>query len=423
MTTSLRKGWCPSVLRPMASGDGLIVRLGPRANILSPDKARALADLAQRYGNGLLDLTSRGHLQFRGITDATLPSLQMELGTLGLIDSEERPAAACMIMTSPLAGLDPVALLDSRLIAKSLRARLLADPAMDQLPSKFCFAVDDGGRFPIAQEKADITFMPMWRDDGELQFIIRLAGVPAGQCLCNELADVALRLAHAFLDMRGLDAGSVQRMYDLVRHIDSREILHRAGIAELVVETAAPRPPQPIGRFQIGERHAFGIGLPFGRLDSNTLMLLADVAEKCRGEMRLTPWRAVLIIGEHKPSADAIEEAGLILDPDDPLRAVAACPGALGCANGTTATQVDARRLAPIARGLHARGIMVHVSGCAKGCAHPVPAPVTFVGRNGLYDMVIDGRPDQPPAKGGLHPNQLANAFHDHASRLSGLNG
>ncbi len=35
--------------------------------------------------------------------------------------------------------------------------------------------------------------------------------------------------------------------------------------------------------------------------------------------------------------------------------------------------------------------IVLHVSGCAKGCAHPTPAPLTLVAEEGRYRLVSDG--------------------------------
>jgi precorrin-3B synthase len=37
--------------------------------------------------------------------------------------------------------------------------------------------------------------------------------------------------------------------------------------------------------------------------------------------------------------------------------------------------------------------ITLHVSGCAKGCAHPKAAAITLVGQNGRYALVRDGAP------------------------------
>ena len=42
------KGWCPGALRPMQSGDGLVVRIRPRSGTFNPRQLRALADAARR---------------------------------------------------------------------------------------------------------------------------------------------------------------------------------------------------------------------------------------------------------------------------------------------------------------------------------------------------------------------------------------
>ena len=73
------KGWCPGALRPMESGDGLIVRVRPWNSALTPAQARAIADGARRHGNGLIDLTRRANLQLRGVSPATLAPLQEAL--------------------------------------------------------------------------------------------------------------------------------------------------------------------------------------------------------------------------------------------------------------------------------------------------------------------------------------------------------
>ena len=46
------KGWCPGVLRPMQSGDGLLARVRPWCGALRLDEAKGLADAAERFGNG-----------------------------------------------------------------------------------------------------------------------------------------------------------------------------------------------------------------------------------------------------------------------------------------------------------------------------------------------------------------------------------
>jgi sulfite reductase beta subunit-like hemoprotein len=69
------KGWCPGTLRPMESGDGLIARVRPWCGAFSLAQASGLADIAERLGNGHIDLTRRANLQIRGLSEECLPAL------------------------------------------------------------------------------------------------------------------------------------------------------------------------------------------------------------------------------------------------------------------------------------------------------------------------------------------------------------
>ncbi len=103
------KGWCPGALRPMRSGDGLIVRVRPLCGRFTPNELMALAEAAQRFGNGHIDLTRRANLQIRGASEETLPGLHEIIGGLGLLDATPEAEAVRNLMISPLAGIDPTA--------------------------------------------------------------------------------------------------------------------------------------------------------------------------------------------------------------------------------------------------------------------------------------------------------------------------
>ena len=119
------KGWCPGIIRPMPSGDGLIVRVRPRCGAFSLETAARLADLAQRLGNGHIDLTRRANLQLRGLTEDRLPELRAELATLGLLDPDAETEAVRNVMVAPLAGLDPDQPFDVRPIAHAIDDALI----------------------------------------------------------------------------------------------------------------------------------------------------------------------------------------------------------------------------------------------------------------------------------------------------------
>src|SRR3546814_9440353 len=85
---SLRKGWCPSLFEPMVSGDGLIVRLKPSAATIDAAAARAIADSAARYGNGIVELTNRANIQLRGVRPETVAPIAAMATRLRLAASD-----------------------------------------------------------------------------------------------------------------------------------------------------------------------------------------------------------------------------------------------------------------------------------------------------------------------------------------------
>ena len=460
LATARRVGWCPGALRPMVSGDGLIVRLKPRGGTLTPEQGIGIASAAARFGSGALDLTSRANLQIRGGTDATLPELTAALDDLGLLDDSPEAEARRNVMVSPLAGLDPSAPFDIRPAVAALEATLVAEDALAGLPAKFGFAVSDGGDWPLDGVSADVRFEAIRDSEGRAAFAIRLDGdeALAAACAASTLPEMAVRLARAFLGERRRDA-DLHRMRDLVARDGAEAVFDRAGIKAPVrrgreqvlvraivglldiVASDAKRSgsscPQPGSlrrealRNDGGEaavcsdlssaasRHllpgggkggtVLGVAAAFGRLDAAQLDDLARrAATAAASELRLTPWRALLVPGLDRPAAAALAAAcaaaGFIVDPADPRLRVAACAGAPGCHRGTTPTLDHAARWARLVGP--GQGIRLHVSGCAKGCADPGSAALTLVGRDGRYDIVVEGRPGGAPSALGLDADE-----------------
>ena len=125
---------------------------------------------------------------------------------------------------------------------------------------------------------------------------------------------------------------------------------------------------------------------------------LAQLAE--HGEIRLTPWRALLVEG----AASLPPLPGLILDATDPRLQVVACTGAPGCLQALSSTRDLARDLA---RHVPA-GTKLHISGCAKGCACPGTAPLTLTatGEN-KFSLIRNGTAADQPLKTRLSARAL----------------
>ncbi|MFO1162490.1 MAG: precorrin-3B synthase, partial [Reyranellaceae bacterium] len=196
------KGWCPGALRPMPSGDGLIVRIRPFCGALTLDQACGLADLAQRLGNGHIDLTRRANLQIRGLDEADLTELHAGLDALGLIDPDVETEATRNLMVGPLAGLD-TSTIDVRTLAREVAERLVADPRFRLLSPKFGVLVDGGGPLSIAGERADIALLALDWSTVALGVDTTDGTRWLGEAPMKQAATVATAAIHAVLDVAG----------------------------------------------------------------------------------------------------------------------------------------------------------------------------------------------------------------------------
>jgi precorrin-3B synthase len=367
------KGWCPSAYLPMLSGDGLVVRVRPRAGRLSAAQASGIAALAERHGNGLIDLTGRANLQIRGVSAAHHPALLDGLAQLRLIDADEECEAQRNVVVAPFWSEGD----DTHLLATELERALAAKPL--GLPSKFGFAVDCGPARALAKTPADIRI----ERGSEGRLIVRADGAEQGRAVerCDAVA-VALSLAEWFVESGGATAGR------------GRMASHLAGGARPPDRLAGNAPRTPALAMPGPGLHDDGalVGLAFGQMQGETLNFLAGLGSG----LRLTPWRMVLIEGlRETPQHD-----GLVTDAGDPILRVTACTGAPACPQAHAETRVLAATLAPTL----AKDARLHVSGCAKGCAHPGPSSLTLVGTDDGFDLVRDGGTRDVPAVRGLDP-------------------
>jgi precorrin-3B synthase len=141
---------------------------------------------------------------------------------------------------------------------------------------------------------------------------------------------------------------------------------------------------------------AFGVGLAFGHADARSLRRLIQSAKAAgAGGLRTAPGRALIAIGFEKQAISAFtaaaEALGFVTSAGDPRRHVVACAGAPDCASAHIASRAIAPRLAETVAPYLDAAFTLHVSGCAKGCAHPRAATLTVVGTGDGCALVADG--------------------------------
>ncbi|PXY00512.1 cobalamin biosynthesis protein CobG [Halomonas sp. LBP4] len=374
------KGWCPGAWRPMATGDGLLVRVRPRLGRLTRSQMLALCDAAETFGSGLIELTSRANLQLRGVSEATWPGLMDFLVEHGLVDPDPHAERRPQLLLAP----DWQAGDATHEAARLLQARL---GEMPELPDKMGIAIDVGDAPVLGEVSADFriersapgTLQP--RASGGL--LVRADGRALGTPVDSVAAAVEhlVRLTHWFVASGGGQAGRMRR---------HRTPLPSWAPASIRPAEAGPRPA--LGHHVRGRV----VGLPFGRAPASALR--AAIEPTAVTAVRVTPWRRLLVegAGEGAACAGAASVAGLLNDENDPRLAMQACPGAPHCEQASVETLGLAERLAGRVEG------SVHVSGCAKGCASQTPAELCLAGRAGGFDLIVGGCADGTPVATGL---------------------
>lgn len=370
-----RRGACPSLDTPMQTGDGLLARVRVLNSQVTPSQLGTIAMLALKHGNGLIEITARGNLQARGLRhDSTLPFAQAVQALVSI-------ARGLVVETPPLAGSDPQEIADPRPLAQALR--LIAEPLADRLGPKVTVVVDGGGQVSLASLKSDV----------------RLVAVLPGQWSVSvgdaksEILPEAQALEKAASVLRQLaDLGPTARAADL---------FDRAQTVSL------PPTLPPIGSLHLRDGGALGIALPFGTMPAMAIKdLCTHAAAHGVSRFCLAPHHALIALGASGDFALHAEALGFLTALSDPRLRISACAGSQGCASGLIPARSIAAKLAyKVPPGTH-----LHVSGCAKGCAHPGPADTTFVGLPSGLGLVINGSAgDSPEAL--LQADQLESAL------------
>ena len=383
MSAARRRGACPSLSAPMQTGDGLLVRLNPRHGALAPAQLAGIAAAARRHGNGVIEITSRGSLQIRGLSQASASAFAADVAQLG-IEADAGPILA----VGPLAGLGADERADPRPLAAAIRAAVAQRRLAERLAPKVSVIVDGGGALALAGIRADLRIEA---DAGGSGWVVMVGGPREGAtALGRGDAAQAVRAAVAMLealagggrDMRGRDLPG--------------DVLTRRGVALEPASRPLPLPTTvPVGSFALaGGAIARGFALAFGQAQAADIArFAAGLAPPC--ELRLAPGGGLLVLGltdtEGERLAGLASDCGLVAEPDDPRLRIVACAGAPGCASSHLPTKAIAATIAAGHADILGAAGRLHISGCAKQCARPAGPVVGLIGSELGATIVCDG--------------------------------
>jgi precorrin-3B synthase len=376
---------------------------------LSLAQLSEIAAIALACGNGRIDLSQRAQVQIRGVSEKTLAEAQARLKSIGLLAPDAATESRLNIVASPLAGS---ASFDANEVAARLAQATAADQALESMPGKFLFLVDDGSAPGLLDVDADIRL-----EARGAQIAVVLDGARHQAVIASPAAaiDAAVALARAFIKLRAGRAFELRRMRALIDAMGADPLLQASGLTSEPYSSICHGNAQSdlLGARRLGENFFVGFAAPFGRFLAGEFAALAEaISEEGAKELRLTPWRAILAPTRSLEQAARIAAAaralGFIVDAGDARLAIAACPGAPECSQAKGPTRIGLDAIADAAKALSRDGIGVHMSGCAKGCAKPTATPLTLVANGGLFDLIHNGAASDAPAATGLTLAEIA---------------
>lgn len=341
---------CPGALQVHDAADGALVRVRLPGGMLTAAQMAVLARVSSDFGSATLELTGRGNVQLRAVTDVA--RVAEAITEAGLLPSATHERVR-NIVASPLSGRVG-GNVNLRPWVGELDAAICAEPRLAGLGGRFWFSLDDG-RGDVSGLHADVgvhvsangpVMLVAGRDTG-----VRVTDV------CQSLVDAALR----FLDIRG----KAWRVTELSNPGDLVP-------GSVPGDEFPPSGSAPVGWIpQADGRVSLGAAVPLGILPARVAEFLAAI----EAPLVITPWRSVLVSDLSEQVADTalrvLAPLGLIFDENSPWLAVSACTGSPGCAHSAADVRADAAQALDAGHPVHR-----HFVGCERACGSPVSGEV-----------------------------------------------
>jgi precorrin-3B synthase len=335
--------------------------------MISAGQLEALAHAATRFASPAIELTSRGNIQLRAITDTA--AVAEMVAAAGLLPSQTHERVR-NIVASPLSGRVGRTT-DIRGLVTELDDAIQSEPALTGLGGRFMFGID-GGCADVSGLGADVGAHFL----DEAAATLLLAGRDTGVQL--KRADVVPALI-AIAARFAATHGKAWRVAELA---DPATLLGDFTPNAQPWATWPPVTRPPVGWLpQHDGRVALGAAVPLGVLQATVAKYLAAIG----APLVITPWRSVLVCDLDEGVADValrvLAPMGLVFDENSPWLAISACTGSPGCEHSAADVRADAAAALDDPAAGHR-----HFVGCERACGSP-PAGQVLVATGDGYRL------------------------------------
>ncbi len=432
-----RMKWYGVYRQKPKDGGYFMMRLRLPGGQINGAQARKISELADQYGHGFCDITTRMTIQYHWLRIEDIPAIYSELETIGVVTMGACGDIPRNVVACPVAGIDPEEIIDATAVMREVEAGIVNNKEFSNLPRKYKISaagccincaqpdINDVGiiglkRIVDGQEERGFGIMIGGGLSSSphlaqmLPYFLRPEQVwPVTKAVTEYFRDEGYRLKRNRARFKFLVADVVKSggIDTLAGNIEERLNFKPERHTDFPAIRDQETDHIGIHKQKQGDLFWVGICFPGGRVRNSQLAKIGALAEKyCapgQDAIRLTNKQNLLIVNVPEASLPALkadlDALGLDYNPTNFRKGCVSCTGIEFCNLAVAETK---NRMVALVEQLETQSgwyqdkIRIHFSGCPSSCGQHQIADIGFRGArtkiNGemvdAYDAFIGGR-------------------------------
>lgn len=391
--------------RPQADGY-LMLRIKLPNGDATTAQWRTIAEISQRYGRGLADVSDRQNIQLHWLRIENIPAINDALTAVGLSIKGACGDTVRNVIGCPLSGFDGTEIIDGWPFAEELNARLAGNPEFSDLPRKYKISVSGCTEQCAHPEINDVGLVGV-RKNGEVGFEVWAGGGLGAQphlakrlhvfVRPDQVTEVVYQITTIFRDFGYRKNRAHARLKFLMEDWGPerfRDVLEaRLGyrLEDAPADYAYSTNPyrDHIGAYQQKDGNfAIGLATLRGRVNAEQLFALADLVDRYgKGHIRTTTLQNVVLLDIAPENVETVKQAaagiGLPAQTSYFRRGTMACTGIQFCKIAVAETKDRAAEIVEFLEQElpgYAHKVSINVTGCPNSCTRYQIADIGLLG-------------------------------------------
>ncbi|KAI3866482.1 hypothetical protein MKX03_000575 [Papaver bracteatum] len=392
-----------------------MMRLKLPNGVTTSEQTRYLASVIKKYGkDGCADVTTRQNWQIRGVELPDVPEIMEGLLSVGLTSLQSGMDNVRNAVGSPLAGIDPLEIVDTRpytnLLSQFITDNSRGNLDFTNLPRKWNVAVVGTHDLYEHPHINDLAYMPATKN-GRFGFNLLVGGffspkrcaeaIPLDAWVpADDIIPVCKAILEAYRDLGTRGNRQKTRMMwlidelgvegfrsEVVKRLPQQE-LERSSVEDLVQAQWERRDYFGVHPQKQEGLSFVGLHVPVGRLQADDMFELARLADEYgSSELRLTVEQNIIIPNIENSKIEKLLNEPLLKDrfsPEPPIlmKGLVACTGNQFCGQAIIETKARALQVAEEVHKLVkvTKPVRMHWTGCPNTCGQVQVADIGFMG-------------------------------------------